>query len=134
MPLPGDVKQIALQPGQFAWCRDEKSGSLSLYVGPTRLTPTDDDVFLMQSEDGELTPVESIREAVQPFIMIRPGEYAVVHNPVANSTPDRPNGAFSSAAARFKGAKIMFSPKQASCLFHSGKIKPIRNEKSSRAF
>ncbi len=94
--MSDDVKQLALLPGQFAWCKDEKSGTLVMYVGPTRLTPTDDDIFMKQNPDkpDELIPVSSIREAVQNFVTIHPGEYAVVHNPVVIASDDYPNGKF----------------------------------------
>jgi len=97
---PEELKQITLQPGQYAWCRDEQKGSLRLYVGPVRLTPTDDDVFLKQDPDdpSRLIPVAFLIEAVQNFITIQSGHYAVIHNPVKQESNDRdyPNGKYGS--------------------------------------
>jgi hypothetical protein len=93
-----DAKQIALQNGQFAWCRNDKDGKLNLYVGPVRLTPTEDDIFLKTDSKnlGKFVPVSYLYEAVQDFVTIHDGEYAIVHNPSINATKDYPNGKYSS--------------------------------------
>lgn len=91
-----ETKQAALQNGQFAWCRNDKDGKLLLYVGPYRLTPTDDDVFLKPDPNnpGKFVPVSHVSEAVQEFITVRDGEYAIIYNPAITFTNERPNGSY----------------------------------------
>jgi major vault protein len=49
-----------------------------------------------------LTPVDSPMQAIQDFIQLRPGEYAVVHNPASSFEEDYPNGKYSSGRGDMK--------------------------------
>ena len=90
------MAKIPLFAGQFAWAISKKSGSYFVIFGPDPMDATDDELFVISSEDvpTKVVPVEHPREAIQDFVTIKPGEYAVIHNPAENFTTDHPNGPY----------------------------------------
>jgi len=93
--------------GQFVWSISKKDGKLKIIVGPDPLEATDDDIFVIPDKENpkKLVPVSHPNEAVQDFVTLKIGEYAVVHSPSESSTPDYPNGNYSSAKNDMKPLK-----------------------------
>lgn len=82
--------------GQFAWAISKKSGIYVVIFGPDPMDATDDELFVISSKDDptKVEPVEHATSSIQDFVTIRPGEYAVIHNPAENFTVDHPNGPY----------------------------------------
>ncbi len=97
-----------LLSGEYAWSVSKKDGKMRMHIGPDAFELTDDDMLMVpdplntnvpvrlaSDDDGPANP----NRAIQKFVVIQPGQYAVIHSPVDSTTPkttDHPNGSFSS--------------------------------------
>ena len=97
-----DEEKRPLLSGEFAWTVSRKDGKLSLRIGPDPLELTDDDIPMKPDSTHPGKPIRSASaaDAIQQFVVLEPGQYAVVHSPVDVSRRDRedgyPNGMYSS--------------------------------------
>ena len=80
--------------GQFVWSISKKDGKLKIIVGPDPLEATDDDIFVIPdgANPKKMIPVSHPNEAIQDFVTLKTGEYAVVYSPSESSSPEYPNG------------------------------------------
>lgn len=87
-----------LIPGQYAWSVSKKDGKLRTIIGPDPLEATEDDIFVVQDPDNprKVTPVGTATEAIQDFVTLRTGSYAVVHSPTEATSDGFPNGNYTS--------------------------------------
>ena len=90
--------------GQFAWAISKKSGSFVVIFGPDPMDATDDELFVISSKNDptKVEPVDHATASIQDFVTIRPGEYAVIHNPAENFTPEHPNGPYAKGRQEVK--------------------------------
>ncbi|HLC49789.1 MAG TPA: hypothetical protein VJI96_05395, partial [Candidatus Andersenbacteria bacterium] len=101
MAVDPNMKTPLLQH-HYLWTTSKKGGNSTVIIGPDPLELTDDDRIIAPDPDspGQVTFVDgdsSLREHIYPFVIIQPGEYAVIHNPASNATfPDYPNGSWRS--------------------------------------
>lgn len=96
-----------LTSGQFAWAISKKSGVFSVIIGPDPMDATDDELFVVPSrrEPTKVEQADSSAAAIQDFILIKPGEYAVIHNPTESFTADHPNGPYTKGRGDVKALK-----------------------------
>jgi hypothetical protein len=96
-----------LTSGQFAWAISKKSGVFSVIIGPDPMDATDDELFVIPSKKipTKVEQVDSSVAAIQDFILIKPGEYAVLHNPTESFTSDHPNGTYTKGRGDVKALK-----------------------------
>jgi major vault protein len=75
-------KELILTAGRFAHVVDETNGTVICYVGPTKssLSPTDRPVIYRPST-GTFDNVGNLDQAIQSFVVIPNGSYAVLANP-----------------------------------------------------
>jgi len=101
------VLKKPLITGQFVYSISKKDGKLKITIGPDPLEATDDDIFVIPDKDDpkKMIPVSHPNEAVQDFITLKTGEYAVVHSPSESCLPDYPNGNYQSARNEMKPLK-----------------------------
>jgi len=74
--------------GEYAWMVNTKEAVTKLIVGPDPMTAADDDKFVVPNPDSpqRLIAVDSKEDAIQDFITLARGQYAVIHNPVKGTT------------------------------------------------
>ncbi|MDD5651075.1 MAG: hypothetical protein PHF86_11775 [Candidatus Nanoarchaeia archaeon] len=86
-----------LMPGQFAWAISRKSGQTFVIFGPDPMDATDDEMFLLPSKNDptKVEFIDSATMAIQNFVRLDTGEYAVIHNPTEQTTVEHPNGPYS---------------------------------------
>jgi hypothetical protein len=96
-----------LTSGQFAWAISKKSGVFSVIIGPDPMDATDDELFVVPSrrEPTKVEQADSSAAAIQDFILIKPGEYAVIHNPTESFTADHPNGPYTKGRGDVKALR-----------------------------
>ena len=84
-----------LLPNHLLWTVT-KEGKYNIYVGPMMLDISEDETLLApnKSNHEELMSVETLQEAIQKFVTIKTGEYAVIHNPAKGSSGINPNSSF----------------------------------------
>jgi major vault protein len=108
-PEPSSKKPLL--PGQFAWAASKKDGKFSIRIGPDPLEVTDDDILMVpgQEDPTDLVPVDFPSQAIQRFCVLKPDEYAIIHNPTERYEDSFPNGSFAKGKndmpALFFGAK-----------------------------
>ena len=88
-----------LLSGQFAWAASKKDGKFSIRIGPDPLEVTDDDILMVPGEGDptDLTPVDHPSQAIQRFCVLKPDEYAIIHNPTERFEDNFPNGSYRQA-------------------------------------
>jgi len=101
------VMKRPLTSGQFAWAISKKSGSYSVIFGPDPMDATDDELFVLPSriKPMKVEPVDFPAAAIQDFILLNPGDYAVIYNPAENFTDEHPNGPYSKGRNEVKALK-----------------------------
>lgn len=101
------VMKRPLTSGQFAWAISKKSGSYSVIFGPDPMDATDDELFVLPSRTKpmKVEPVDFPAAAIQDFILLNPGDYAVIYNPTENFTDEHPNGPYSKGRNEVKALK-----------------------------
>jgi major vault protein len=99
-----DMVKRPLGVGQFAWAMSKKEGKYKILIGPDALEATDDDLFFISdpADPTKIMPVGNPSEAIQDFITIKTGQYAVLHNPSETTSADFPNANYTSGKNEMK--------------------------------
>ncbi len=106
-----EISKRPLLPGQFAWVVSKKDGKPKVIIGPDPLDVTDDDISVVPDKENprKMIPVSSATEAIQDFMTLNTGEYAVIHSPAEISQGTDigafPNGNHSSGRNELKTLK-----------------------------
>jgi len=87
--------------GQNVWTINKKDGKLNIYFGPHALMLTEDFVPVVQDPENleKVKPVENQNAAIQEFCILKPDDYAVVHNPTVQYSEGYPNGSYKTGLA-----------------------------------
>lgn len=95
--MPEPTKR-PLTSGQFVWIVSKKDGVTRVIFGPDPLEATDDDIFMVPDprDPERMMSVEGNdgTKAIQNFVVLKPGQYAVITNPTDNFTDENPNGGY----------------------------------------
>lgn len=107
MAYDPSIPKRPLTSGQFAWAISKKSGHFSVIIGPDPMDATDDELFVVPSrmDPTKVETADSPAGAIQNFVLIKPGEYAVIHNPTESYTDDHPNGPYAKGRGEVKPLK-----------------------------
>jgi hypothetical protein len=107
-----EIVKRPLMAGQFVWAASKTDGKFKPIIGPDPLQSTDDDIFVLpdRTNPTKVLPVDTAMAAIQDFITLTPGQYAVVLNPTSTMAEDYPNGQYSSGRNEMK--KLLSSKKR----------------------
>ncbi len=96
--MAAEITKRPLILGQFVWTVSRKNSKFVVYIGPDPLELTEDDIPVMPDRDDptKIIFVDSLMAAIQNFVSLRPGQYAVVLNPASSATDEYPNAPYSS--------------------------------------
>lgn len=96
--MAAEITKRPLILGQFVWTVSRKNSKFVVYIGPDPLELTEDDIPVMPDKDDptKIVFVDSLMAAIQNFVSLRPGQYAVVLNPAGSATDEHPNAPYSS--------------------------------------
>jgi major vault protein len=83
MPVNERENDLVLSPGEYAFIRDNNTGSVNVAVGPTKQTLTNtDESIIYDSNDKKFVPITATRKSIQQFVAADEQSYIVLENPV----------------------------------------------------
>lgn len=79
-------RDLVLGPGTFALVLDGTKGLVNTYVGPTKTTLSEQDRAVRYSTSSrKFEPVDTLSQAIQPFVFASEGSYVILQNPTSGS-------------------------------------------------
>jgi hypothetical protein len=101
-----------LEKGKYVWVLSRKDGKYRVIIGPDPLDASEDDMPIVADAVNpmKMISMNSASEAIQDFITLNTGEYAVVHSPAelspGSDTDTYPNGNFQNGKNEMKSLQL----------------------------